>query len=306
MEGNMASGDEFGSATLADVALAVGYATDDAERENAISAFVRRLPGRHVGIGHNQPPLSEVLDEELATHRARRDELVRVAETAVIVDEESASKVIDLIALCRAFETEIDDRRKELVKPYREAEKAINDRHNRLRLDVQVARQGTSGTGGLRGLLTAWDDRKKAAAEQDRQKAERLAKAKALAAEENRRKVEQAAGGKGAVAAELEALRAEEEAEHAAAQAESIRPEPTRGHMGQVSRKREIRFDITDPLAFASWLISQPGLQNNLRQALMTICGQHLRALGVEAVAAGVNIPGVTTRVEQGSAHVRR
>jgi hypothetical protein len=258
-------------------------------------------------IGHNSPPADEILAEELTPFRKRRDELVEVAKTAIIVDDESAAKVLDLAQICRTFEDEIDARRKEMVRPYREAEKLINDSHNRLRLDVQVARQGMNGSAGLRGLLTAWDDKKKDEAEQARMKAEREARAKELAAESARQKAAAAAaGGKGSVSAELQALRAEEEAARAAAHAESIRQEPVRGQLGQVGRKREISFDITDQLAFATWLIAQPGLQNNLKQALSTICGQHLRSLGVAVVARGLDIPGVVARVDQGGAFVRR
>jgi hypothetical protein len=306
-------GDEYGGATLADVALAVGYAADEKERDAAIAAFMRRLPTgvgqTEPGIGHNSAPLGELLEEELQPFRKRRDDLVRVAETSVITDAESAAKVLDLAQLCKAFETEIDERRKTLVKPYVEAQRRINDSHNRLRLDVQIARQGINGVSGLRGMLTEWDDKQKAAAAEAAEKARREAKAREIAAESARQKAAEAAaaaGGRGAVSAELAAMRAAEEADIATRKAEAIRPEPVRGHMGQVSRKREIRFDVTDAVACATWLAQQPGLQNNLHAALMTIIGQHLRALGVEGVAAGVEIPGVNVRVEQGAAHVRR
>ncbi len=304
--------DEFAGCSLEDVALALCYSEPGSEdRALALDALLRRLPSSEAAspprIGHNQPPLAEVLDEELAPFRKRRDELVRVAETAAITDDDSAAKVLDLAQLCRAFETEIDARRKQLVQPHRAAEKAINDSHNRLRLDVQVARQGMNGVSGLRGLLTAWDDRKKAEAEQARLKAEREAAAKEIAAASAREQIEKAnAAGRGVVTAELQALRLQDEAEHARIEAEAIQPQPTRGHLGQVSRKRDIAFDIVDPLAYASWLLQQTGLAGNLLHALRTICGTNLRALGVEAVSRGVKIPGVVARVEQGAVHVRR
>lgn len=138
--------DEFAGCTLEDVALAVGYGEPGSEDHAlALDALRRRLPGSETAppprIGHNQPPLAELLDEELLPYKRRRDELVRVAETAAITDDDSAANVLDLAQMCRAFETEIDARRKQLVQPHREAEKTINDRHNRLRLDVQVALQ---------------------------------------------------------------------------------------------------------------------------------------------------------------------
>jgi hypothetical protein len=297
--------DEFAGCSLEDVALAVGYSEPGSEDHAlALDALRRRLP---VGPGHNMPPLAEVLDEELAPYRKRRDELVRVAQTAAITDDDSAAKTLDLMQLCKLFEDEIDARRKQLVEPHRLAEKAINDRHNRLRLDVQVARQGMNGSGGLRGLLTAWDDRKRADAEQARLKAEREAAAKKIAADSAREQIEKAtAAGRGVVSAELNALRLQDEAEHARVEAEAIQAPPTRGQLGPISRKREIGFDVVDSLVFATWLLQQPGLAGNLLQALRTIAGTHLRSLGVEAVARGVDIPGVVARIETGSAHVRR
>ncbi len=55
------------------------------------------LPGR----GHNNPPLAEALDEELAPRRARADQLIELAGSSVIVDEESAAKVIDLVRMLK-------------------------------------------------------------------------------------------------------------------------------------------------------------------------------------------------------------
>lgn len=297
--------DEFAGCTLEDVALAVGYSEPGSDDHTlALDALRRRLP---IGPGHNQPPLSELLDEDLAPFRKRRDELVRVAETAAITDDESAAKTLDLAQLCKVFEDEIETRRKALSKPHRDAIELINGRYGRLRLDVQVVRQGMNGSSGLRGLLTAWDDRKKAEAEQARLKAEREAAAKEIAAASAREQIEKAAAaGRGVVSAELQALRLQDEAEHARIEAEAIVAPPTRGQLGQVSRKREIGFDIVDPLAYATWLLQQTGLAGNLLQALRTICGTHLRSLGVEAVSRGVEIPGVVARVETGGAVVRR
>lgn len=310
MPESIAHNDEFGTATLADCALAVGYSSDESERELAIAAFLRRLPNNlptAPSIGHNSAPMGELLDEDLAPYRKRRDELVRVAETAAITDDESAAKVLDLSQLCLAFETEIDTRRKQLVQPHRDAEKAINDRHNRLRLDVQVVRRGMNGVSGLRGLLTAWDDRKKAEAEQARLKAEREAAAKAIAAASAREQLEKAAAtGRGVVSAELTALRLQDEAEHARVEADAVVAPPTRGQLGQVSRKREIAFEIVGTLPLVTWMLGQPSINQELDQALTQIMRGHLRSLGVEAVARGVDIPGVIARVEQGGAVVRR
>jgi hypothetical protein len=245
--------DEYAGCTVEDVALAVGYSDPGSEdHARAIEALRRRLPP---GIGHNSPPAREVLAEELEPYRKRAEALIATAKTARITDDETAGKVLDLSQLCKAFETEIDERRKALTKPHRDAVALINSAHNRLRLEVQIARQGITGSGGLRALLTAWDDEKKAKA-------------------------------------------AEEPAGTVSA--------PIRGHLGQLSRRQQIAFEITDPLAVVTWLRGQEAYSAHLDNFLSRVIGDHLRSLGVTIVAHGVDIPGVSARVEQGAAYVRR
>lgn len=297
--------DEFAGCTLEDVALAVGYSAPGSEDHAlALDALRRRLPP---GRDHNQPPIGELLDEELLPFKRRRDELVRVAETAVITDDESAAKTLDLAQLCKAFEDEIEARRKQLVKPHRDAEKAINDRHTRLRLDVQVARQGMNGVSGLRGLLTKWDDRKKVEAEQARLKAEREAAAKEIAAASAREQLEKAAAtGRGVVSAELTALRLQDEADHARVEAEAIQAGPTRSHLGQVSRRKEIVFDIVDIEATLKWSVTNHEILSSVSEAMRNILYSYLRALGVSQVEKGIEIPGVSIKVELAPVTIRR
>lgn len=260
-------------------------------------------------LGHNQPPPGDRLEMELEPLRQKQAALIAAATAAVITDSVSAGKVLDLSVQCRAFEDDIESRRSEHIKPLREAERLINERFGQLRREIQIVRVGVNSEGGLRSLLTAWDDRQTEAAAREQAAADQESRLAAEAAVIARRKADEAAaaiGGLGAIQAELGAARAEAEARRAAERAQSIRQAPVRGHLGQVSRRREYRFEILDPAALVQWLLDEVALKGGLLTALRTIIGGYLRTLGVEAIAKGVVIPGVRVWIEMGVANVRR
>lgn len=82
------------------------------------------LAGR--SIGDNQPPLSEVLAEELAPDRARAAELLASAAAARIETDADAGKVADLIFLLRSHEADLDRKRRESGKPHVNNERIVN------------------------------------------------------------------------------------------------------------------------------------------------------------------------------------
>ena len=305
-EGGIPDLDEYAGLSTHDIAVAIQYAAEGSEElYRAIAAISARVPGR----GHNRPPLEEMLDDELRPLRARTDELVELAETAVIPDgdDNAAAKVSDLIQLIKATEEEADQSRLARNKPYRDGQKLINDLFGRITLQLAMARGGSTGRDGLVGMLTAHDDKRKAKIEAERQAA--LAEQRErerLAAEAARRAEEAAAQGSGTAGAQLDLLQARNEADRAAARAAAIRAMPIRSHLGTVTRKRESRHQITDPLKFAAWLLEQPTFRHGLMQALNTIAGHVKRDAGIEAVEQGLDIPGLKTWVEQGVASVRR
>lgn len=292
--------DEFDGMAIRDIALAVVHWPEGSEDQiRAIAAIRARAPG----IGHNRPPLSEALDDELTPHRAKASELVDVAKTAVIVDDESAGKVTNLIAMLGTLERDLDAARLKRTRPYLEAQRLINDRYGELTRLLSTVRQGENGRGGLRGALTAYADRREQEAEAERQRLRAEAEAREKAAAAAREAAEKV-GGK--VSAELTALREQDEAERLTRRAEAIRPEPIRTHLGAVNRRREIRFSVDNLRLLLGWIIKQPGLKNSIEQAARTTIGQHLKAIGVDGVERGVAIPGLTVSVEKGAANVRR
>lgn len=265
----------------------------------AENQLVAEESGELFGIGHNRPPLSELILAEIAPFRPTHRELVDIAKSAVIVDEESAGKVTDLTVKLRGVEDELDAVRERMVRPYLAAQREINSSFNNMIAELRVLRAGEDGRGGLRRMLTIYETRREEAAqaERDRLRAEqrqREAEAEVArkAAEEKRQ------AGSGSVADELAAMQAQESADRLQRRAEAIRPEPTRSHLGQVNMRREISFQITDIRKALGWLLKSP-FKSQIEQAARTIFGKHLRTLGVAAIEAGVEIPGIEAKVEK-------
>ena len=296
--------DAYAHLSNAEIAASVAAWPDDSEDQR--QALVA-LAGRAPGIGHNRPPLAEALDAETAALRRRAAEIVELAGKAVIVDDDSAKKVTDLAVKCADIEDEIKTARLARSKPFRDAVDLINNIYGDIARPVALARGGDTGRAGLRGMITVWDDRQRAAAvaEQARRREEQR-RLEAEAAEAQRKVDEAAAAGRGQVNAEIEAAQVRERADQAQVRADAVRAVPIRSHLGQVSRRREINFAVTDLPATCTWLISQEGHRNNIEQAVRTIIGAHLRAIGIDAVARGVNIPGITASVGNAPAAVRR
>src|SRR5262245_21635955 len=140
--------DEFEGLSVKDIANAIVLAPAGSEDETrAIAALRARAPG----IGHNKPPLTEALDDELAPFRAKAVELVGLASTAVIIDQASAAKAHDLSQIMRDFEERLEGLREQRGRPYLAATRHINATFAAVKQPVALARAGADGkTGGLR------------------------------------------------------------------------------------------------------------------------------------------------------------
>lgn len=241
------------------------------------------------GIGHNLPPLGEQLSEEIAPLAVRARELIAVAGTAAIIDDESARKVIDLTGLIDALGKEADAARVERGKPFLEATRIVNGAYRPLIEDL--VRAGKV----LRDMLGVFRRKREAEAE---------AALQAAFAEQRRREEEAAAAAEQArksqsVGDAITSLKAQEEAAAAARRAEAIRPEPVRAQLGSLGERRQIAFDITDLRKLLGWMLKQP-MKGNVEQAARTIMGAYLRQLGVDSVAKGVEIPGLNAWIDTG------
>jgi hypothetical protein len=297
--------DEYAGMSAVDIAHAViNWPEGSEDQIRAIAALRQRAPGR----GHNNPPLKEALDEELAAHRARVIQLVERAETSVLIrgDETSATKMIDLVRQMKEQHDELNKERLARTAPYRDAVKLINDTYEGLKLRLSLAIGGTSGRDGCVGQLTKWDDDKKAEVEADRRRlAEEARKREAEAAAARAAAETKEAEGKSSVAAELEAIRARDEAERLWRRAEAIRHEPTRSQLGQTTRRRVIRFVVEDFSKRLRGICKSPR-RTQVEKLVDAITKHELGDLGVAAVEQGVDMPGVRAWVEEGGVSVRR
>lgn len=297
--------DEYAGMSATDIAHAVIHWPEGSEDQiRAITALQRLVPHRH----YNMPPLDELIHEELAPFVERAERALAVAATSRIIDDVSAAKVTDLIKQLHDIETDVDAARDKRKRPYLEAGRLIDRQYGGLKRRVDIARQGEDGRGGLRAMITRYDDQRQAKIEAERQRQREEQRRREAQAEAARRRAEEAqAAGENSVAAQLEALKAQEEADLAARRAEAIRAEPIRAQLGQVARRREVTFAIDDLRKVLGWILKQTGGAAAAEQFARTWLGKHLRAVGVEAVDRGdAQIPGVTLTVQQGQANVRR
>jgi hypothetical protein len=291
--------DEYSNMSVRDIALAIAYEPDPEQHARAIAAIQARAPG----IGHNRPPLSEELDQEVAPLAARQTAMLEIARRAVVIDDESAGKVNDLKIQVKALEEQITRARDDRLRPYLLCCDMVRKQYNPLITGLSAAYGDR--TGGLSGLLNGYVRLRAAAAEDERRR---------LAAEQRKREEEAAAArlaveaaqtaGKGVVGAELSALKAEEEADAAQRRAEAVRPMPIRSTLGQVTSTRSIAFDIENLRSLLGWAIKQPMIAVIESDARRWV-GAYLRQLGVDAVERGVEIPGVRSWIER-SAGSRR
>lgn len=265
-----------------------------------MSAANQLLEDSVPGIGHNMPPLDDVLTEILAPFVERGNAMLEVAKTAIIIDKASAEKVLDLERLFKGLDKDLEERREEMKRPFLEACRQIDRQFGAVSGPLRVARLGDNGRGGLRGMIDTWTRRQEeiAAAERQRLLAEqrqREAEAEAArrAAEENR------ARGSINIGDELAVLQAEEAARRLGDKAAATRPDPLRSHRGQVGQQRQITFQITDLRKLLGWMLRQAGLKAKVEQGARTIIGTYLRGLGVDTVARGVEIPGLEASVEK-------
>jgi hypothetical protein len=296
--------DPYTHLSNAELAETVAVWPDGSEdQNNALAALRARAPG----IGHNRPPLAEALNDEIEPFVRRAAEVIELAGKAVIIDIDSARSVADLGVKCKDLEAQIDVARLARSKPYRDAVGLINRVFGDVAEQLKRAREGNDGRGGLRGMVTAWDNKQRAAAAaEERRLREEQRRREEAAAEAERKAREAAETGKSALNAELAAAKAREEADQAARRANAVRPEPLRSHLGQVRRTRRSKFEIEDLAKVIAWLIEHPGHRSNVEQAVRTIIGAYLTAIGIDTVARGIEIPGVKCWVELGEASVRR
>jgi len=237
------------------------------------------------------PPLDEILREEIAPFVARDDELIAAAALSRIASLDDAERTTTLVALIRDQERSIARAHEERKAPYLQGGRLI-DRTFKPEGERLLAVRTT-----LERMLTTWQVARQNEARRERERLEAEQRAREEEAQRAREAAEaaKAAGTGGAIAAELDAIRAQEEADRLARQAETVRPEQIRTAAGAVAMRREIAFAIIDERKAVAWLLKTQ--RHALLQSARTIIGTVLRGMGVDG-AQHADIPGVEVTIE--------
>lgn len=216
-------------------------------------------------IGHNKPPLEELIPEEFRTallaerddFLTRFDHAIMAADRAVATDDESLGRCGDLVKIYRACDAHITATHKAVKEPHLIAGRLVDAEKNTLTEKLAAAKRKVEGIANL--FVAKRDAEQKA--ERDRLAAiERAAADRAAAAERQRVQAEQAAAAAAQSAASKEerdaaidrAAEASREADEAMAAA-ALAPaapkhvEPVRSDAGAtVSGKQEWKSEVED------------------------------------------------------------
>lgn len=210
-------------------------------------------------IGGNAPPS---LKEQALTEGAealkplldRADELLVSADKAKADDADSAGKCSDLVRMIRACDTALDDKRKEIEKPYAEAAKVFIEIPRAAKLKLATAKRN------LTELVTAFDRK-----ERQRLKEEADAKAEEEAA--NAAQLQQRAAAMGI---ELPAEEPQPEAARSTKPARSFQSD-----MGSSAYARKVDvLTVSDPYALPLDILNHP----KVNEAIISAAREFRRA----------------------------
>lgn len=216
-------------------------------------------------IGHNKPPLDELVPQEFRAELLRDrpdfltklDQAVEAADRAVAIDDETFGRCGDLVNVYRALTKSIDAAHKTVKEPYLTGGRLVDAEKNALADRIDAAKRKVESIGNSYAAERAAHLR----AEQERVAAEQRAAAeRAMAAERERERAEreailaqqQATNDEERAAAQERARIAAKEAD-AAMSAAALAPaaqstsEPVRSDAGAtVSGKQDWQCEVTD------------------------------------------------------------
>jgi hypothetical protein len=246
------------------------------------------------GIGHNAPPLADILTEETKPLRERADALITSVNNSHIDSPESAAAVATLGNIIRGHREAVEAARKAAAQPYDDGKALVQATYARGILDPLDAAMAA-----CRKMLDAWRMQLAAEAAAERRKRDaEAAEARRVAEEAESKKIELEAAGdtSGALAAELRQLQAEEHAEKLTAGEGAIRPEAAiRTQAGMAGTATTVTGKIENIGSFLAWLI------RNDPKWLSEI----LQPRADRLMRSGLSVDGVA-RVETSSTRFRR
>lgn len=195
------------------------------------------------GIGHNNPPLSEVLHDETAALRQRAADLAASAGRCAVTDQDTAERATTLAKMIKAHIRALDDARTERKQPFLDAGRTVDGFFGAISQPLKAAESSVVAQ------IDAYrrEVERKAAEERRRQEEEaRRLREQAEAAERARRQAELKAEQEAAEAAR-KVREAEETARRAgdlAAQAEARRQAEEQARADAERREAALRAEI--------------------------------------------------------------
>lgn len=250
------------------------------------------------GIGHNAPPLEELLPEETKDLRQRALDLIAMADKLVVSDEKTAGDASTLAKLIRDHAKEVDDKREERKAPFLKDGRTVDTHFNAIRHPLIGSDPKVRG-GKFKEVsdkFEAYQAEKERIAAAERRRLEDLARqerARALEAERQQRLAEEAA-----VRAQAEADRRVREAQEAAqkshdlaaqAEAKRLAHEVDQIRLRNESAAREAQLEAE--LAATKANDRADDLE---KMAIEAVATQVVSSLGVKAVRRTVKEPVIT------------
>ena len=221
--------------------------------------------GAPAGIGHNKPPLEELIPEEFRAELLRErpdfltkmDQYVGAAARAVATNDDELARCGDLVNAYRALLKHIDTTHTNVKAPHLLAGRLVDAEKNALKASVEDAKVKVERIGNA---YVADREAKRRAEEERIASEQRAAAARAAAAEREREEAERKAAAAAAAATTAdERAAAEREAEEARKRAEEAmsdaalsaaapgKAEPVRSDAGAaVSGKQEWQSQVED------------------------------------------------------------
>lgn len=183
------------------------------------------------GIGHNNPPLHELLAEETASLRERAEALTAAAGRAFVEDGETAQRATLLAAQVKAHIKAVDAAREARKAPFLEGERTVDAHFGAIKkaLDDAAAK--------VTAMINAYLQAEKRKADAERKRLEEAARAAALEAAKT-----------GDIEAELTAQMRASDAASLAAQAKAVEKPTVVSDYGVKANLRTVwRSEVEDP-----------------------------------------------------------
>lgn len=201
------------------------------------------------GIGHNNPPLDELLAEETIDLRNRAIDLVGAAERATVTDDDTAARATKLIVMIRDHAKKIEEMREQRKAPFLESGRIVDRHFTSIRSPLIGDDAKRMGGAALRvhNLVDAYRRKQEEIAAAERRRLEEEAEKVRQAAAEAARKQQEVSKPEQRMDAEIDAQRLRDAAAALEKQAAEVVATPIVTDIGAKAHRKTVwKATITD------------------------------------------------------------